>query len=90
MTLGTRIRMVREEHGYRHQDFAVALRTTPATIERMERDLEPEIPIAAIETLVKLTGYLSAGDFLAKCENYGVDPARQVLIIESTPPVPSE
>lgn len=81
MTLGKRIRQAREEHGYRLQDLAVALLTTPATITRMENDEEAEIPVPSIEKLAILTGYNSSGDFLAKCENYAVDPERNMLLI---------
>jgi transcriptional regulator with XRE-family HTH domain len=81
MTLGNRIRLAREEHGYRLQDIAVALLTTPATVARMEQDLEDEIPVIAIEKLAHLTGYQSSGDFLAKCENYAVDLERNMLLI---------
>ncbi|GMU57203.1 MAG: hypothetical protein AMXMBFR33_63490 [Candidatus Xenobia bacterium] len=81
MTLGERIRQAREEHGYRHQDLAVALLTTPATVARMEQDQEAEIPVVAIEVLAHLTGYGSSGDFLAKCENYAVDLERNMLLV---------
>jgi transcriptional regulator with XRE-family HTH domain len=81
MTLGNRIRRAREEHGYRLQDLAVALLITPDMVSRMEQDLEPEIPVRAIEVLAHLTGYQSSGDFLAKCENYAVDLDRHVLLI---------
>ncbi len=81
MTLGERIRQAREEHGYRHQDLAVALLTTPATVARMEQDQEAEIPVVAIEVLAHLTGYGSSGDFLAKCENYLVDLDRNMLLV---------
>lgn len=81
MTLGERIRNARAEHGYRAQELAVALQTTPATIERMERDEHPEIPVESVEILARLTGYASAGDFLAKVENYTVDLDRNVICI---------
>ncbi len=81
MTLGNRIRQAREEHGYRLQDLAVALLTTPATVARMEEDREAEISVGAIEVLANLTGYASSGDFLAKCENYAVDLDRNMLLI---------
>lgn len=81
MTLGKRIRQAREEHGYRLQDLAIALLTTPATVARMEDDLEEEIPVGAIEKLAYLTGYESPGDFLAKVENYAVDLDRNMLLI---------
>lgn len=81
MTLGNRIRQAREEHGYRLQDLAVALLTTPATVARMEQDQEEEISVQAIEKLAQITGYRSSGDFLAKVENYSVDLERNVLLI---------
>lgn len=81
MTLGKRIRQAREEHGYRLQDLAVALLTTPATVARMEDDEEEEIPVVAIEKLAQITGYQSSGDFLAKVDNYAVDLERNVLLI---------
>lgn len=80
MTLGEKIKAVREEHGFRIQEFAVALQTSPRVVERLENNEFKNVRQRWIQAIASLTGQESGKITEGRIHFY--DPARQAYVIK--------
>ncbi len=79
MTLGEKIKSLREENEFRIQDFAVALVTSPKVVTRLENNEFKFIRQRWIQVIASLTGMETSE--LTKGLVHYYDPARQEYVL---------
>lgn len=88
MNLGQKIQSLREYHGFRIQEFAVALRTSPRMIQRLENNEFKFVRQRWLQTIASLTGN-EASEIHKDCVHY-YDPAQQSYVLRDEDVNPSE
>lgn len=56
MTIGQRIKMLREEKGYTQDELAASINTTKQTVYKYENEIVTNIPSDKIETMARYLG----------------------------------